>query len=88
MNLSAFNQITAIWGVPDIDLYASRINAKVKVFCAWKPDPEAQSIDAFTSCWKSPFVYAFPPFCLLGKVLKKVASEQVTGIVVFPYWPT
>jgi len=33
---------------PDcIDLFASTLNAKLEVYCAWKPDPEAKFIDAF-----------------------------------------
>ena len=32
--------------------------------------------------------YAFPPFCLIGRVLKKVQLDQATLIVVTPEWQT
>ena len=83
-----FRQITVKLGSPNIDLFASRTNTKIKNFCAWKPDPEAVCIDAFTINWHPYFVYAFPPFCLIGRVLQKIATEVVTGVIIFPYWPT
>lgn len=43
-----FNKITNIWGRPRIDLFATRINAKADKFCAWRRDPDAFCIDAFT----------------------------------------
>ena len=33
------------------------------------------------------FFNAFPPFPLIGRVLKKIIEEQAIGIVVVPYWP-
>ena len=33
-------------------------------------------------------MYAFPPFCLMGKVLRKIEDEGAYGIIVFPLWPT
>ena len=45
---SVFNELTAKWGEPDIDMFASRLNYKVSQYVAWKPDPGAIAIDAFT----------------------------------------
>ena len=36
---------------PVIDLFASRLNFKVKPFIAYQPDPEAEAINAFTISW-------------------------------------
>jgi hypothetical protein len=33
-------------------------------------------------------VYAFPPFGILGKVLKKFKDDGAEGIVIVPYWVT
>ena len=33
-------------------------------------------------------VYAFPPFSLIGRVLKKVKTEQATLLLVTPAWQT
>lgn len=73
---------------PEIDLFASRLNYKVKPFVAYQPDPEAVSINAFTIDWKQYLFYAFPPFSIIQQVLHKIQEEQSTGIIVVPKWPT
>ncbi|XP_023932633.1 uncharacterized protein LOC106159107 isoform X2 [Lingula anatina] len=45
-------------------------------------------VDPFTVSWAHKFVYAFPPFCMIGKVLQKMKVEGVTDIIIFPLWPT
>ena len=35
------------------DLFASRLNHKVSSYSAWKPDPRARFIDAFSVYWSS-----------------------------------
>lgn len=72
---------------PVIDLFASRLNYKVKPFIAYQPDPEAQAVNAFTISWKSYFFYAFPPFSIIPLVLQKIREEESTGLVVVPKWP-
>jgi len=32
--------------------------------------------------------YAFPPFCIIQKVLCKICEDKATGLIVVPYWPT
>ncbi|XP_071580154.1 uncharacterized protein [Temnothorax nylanderi] len=44
----AFNHLVARLGKPEIDLFASRINAKCKDYCSWRRDPCALAVDAFT----------------------------------------
>lgn len=85
---SSFLEITEKFGEPEIDLFASRTNAKCRVYVSWKPDPDALSVDAFTISWKKYYFYCFPPFAIIQKCLQKIVSEQSTGIFVFPYWPT
>ena len=88
LSSAAFARISKTLGTPNIDLFASRLNAKCSRFCAWKPDPDAEYIDAFTRSWKDIFFYAFPPFPIILKVLQKIDSDQATGILVVPNWPT
>uniref|UniRef100_T1J6I4 Fucolectin tachylectin-4 pentraxin-1 domain-containing protein n=1 Tax=Strigamia maritima TaxID=126957 RepID=T1J6I4_STRMM len=61
LHCSVFNKLTEKFGKPSIDLFASRLNFKLKIFYSWAPDPEASKIDAFAHFW-SDFSYAFPPF--------------------------
>ena len=68
LNSELFQSITKMWGMPHIDLFASRLNYQLKPYISWKPDPEAMEVDAFTIAWAGKVVYAFPPFSILGKV--------------------
>lgn len=88
LNSQAFHKIVNTFGKPDIDLFASRINAKCPRYVSWKPDPSAYNIDAFTVNWSNYFFYAFPPFALILKVLQKIINDGAIGIVVVPYWMT
>ena len=74
---------------PSIDLFASRLNKQFPIFCSWKPDPDAWKIDAFSFPWIQNGLYAFPPFCLVGKVLAKVIQDKSQNLVlVTPWWPS
>ena len=86
---SVFDDICKIYGIPDIDLFASRLNKKLENFCSWRPDPEAKLVDAFMQNWgKFGFVYIFPPFGIMSGVLQKFVFDKAEGIVIAPCWPT
>ena len=58
-----FDYICKTFGEPSIDLFASRLNYKVKRYCAWEPDPRAVYIDSFMYNWETAkLVYAFQHF--------------------------
>ncbi|CAK1595512.1 unnamed protein product [Parnassius mnemosyne] len=84
----AYNIITKELGMPEIDLFASRQNAKCSKYISWKQDPEALNIDAFTINWGNLYFYAFPPFSLILKCLQKIKNDKAIGIVVIPWWPS
>lgn len=89
LNKRWFRTICQHFQTPSIDLFASRINHQLKTYCAWQPDPGAIAIDAFTLNWSDfNLVYAFPPFSIIGRVLQKIAFDQVRAIVIVPEWPT
>ena len=83
-----FDTLASMWGKPDIDLFASRINNKVPVYVSWKPDPSAVHINAFTMSWSSKLNYIFPPFSLIGRILQKVSDDQAECLLIVPMWPT
>ena len=83
-----FSQIYDKLGIPEIDLFASRLNSQLSVYCSWKPDPGAKAIDAMTIDWTPLFFYAFPPFNMIGKILRKIEEDKAEGILIFPAWPT
>ena len=82
---SAFTQLGV---VPTIDLFASRLNAQITRYVAFRPDPAAVAVDAFSVSWKDETFYAFPPFSILARVLQKVQQDQAAGVLVVPDWPT
>lgn len=57
----AFEQIIDSFGSPEVDIFASALNAKCKKFFSWLPEPQALQVDAFKVSWSNIFFYAFPP---------------------------
>lgn len=84
----AYKIIKRHFGCPDIDLFASRDNTKCDSFVSWKQEPDAYAVDAFTLNWQTKYFYAFPPFSLILKCLRKVIEDEAEGILVFPHWPS
>lgn len=92
-----FNRICQRLGVPSVDLFATRLNAKCEKFVSWQPDPEAWKFDAFSFHWGQGLLYyAFPPFSLIARVLQKLENDQrqekrgpkAQLILVTPNWPS
>jgi hypothetical protein len=88
LDRTVFLQLTQRLGYPQVDLFASRINRQIPRFVSWRPDPEAWKTDAFSINWSQILGYAFPPFNLILKVLKKVQSEGTDLLLITPQWPT
>lgn len=84
----AYLEIVTKFGTPNIDLFASRINNKCPRFVSWHRDPNAYAVNAFTISWSNFNFYAFPPFTMILKSLRKIISDNAKGIMVVPYWPT
>lgn len=83
-----FEEICKIWGVPDIDLFASRNNYKLSKYVSWLPEPEAWKVDAFSFRWSNSFFYVFPPFSMVGRVIRKLHLEKTSAVLVTPAWTT
>lgn len=88
LSKSVYQNIVSSFGRPEIDLFASRTNTKCELFASWKQDPDAMAVDAFTLDWSKYYFYAFPPFTLMLKCLRKIIDDKANGILVFPYWPS
>ena len=86
---SVFEALNYLMGPLSIDLFASRINYQLPVYCSWKPDPGARTVDAFSISWARETPYLFPPFCLIGRALSKISREAVdSACLVAPAWPS
>lgn len=84
----AYEVITENFGKLEIDLFASRINTKCAVYCSWKRDPGAFAFDAFIISWSDWMFYAFSPFSIITRVIKKIKDDKAEGVLVVPHWPT
>lgn len=85
---SGFRTILRRFGPFEIDLFASALNAKCDTYISWLPDPGSFAVDAFTLSWEGSFFYAFPPFILVTRVLRKIIDDRAEGVVVVPWWPS
>ena len=88
ISVQVFKKIVSLFGQPDIDLFASRLNAQVETYVSWKPHPLAKYVDAFSIDWSQFFFYAFPPFCLISRCVQKIIQDQASGILIIPLWTT
>lgn len=73
---------------PNIDLFASRLNYQFPNYVSYRIDPGAMALDAFSLNWTYYELYAFPPFSLISRVIRKIREERASGVLVAPYWPT
>jgi hypothetical protein len=48
LDTEVFQGIARKFGNPDIDLFASRLNKQCPRYASWRPDPEAEFVDAFS----------------------------------------
>ena len=89
LNDRIFNKIVKIFGQPDVDLFATRLNAKTEKYISWRPDPGAIAVDAFSIQWNDfNLFYAFPPFSVVTRTIEKALEEKARGLLVVPHWPS
>lgn len=83
LDQSYFDRIASFFGPFEIDLFASSINTKCPCFVCWLPDPLSWiAVDAFSLDWSKFFFYAFPPFILILKVIRKIITDRAEEVVV------
>ena len=84
LNPKMFSQIVKIRGIPQIDLFASRLNHQLKKYMSWHSHPCSCAVDSLQRSWRNLYGYVFPPFCLIGKVLAKVKKDQSLLLILTP----
>ena len=75
LNESVFRALSKEYGLPEVDLFATRLNRKIDVYFSPVPDSLAIGADALVHDWSNKHSYAFPPFALIPKVLEKVRKS-------------
>ena len=87
LDRDVFQQLESREGPFSIDLFASRTNAQLPLYCSWRADPGALAVDAFSISWKDHNPYLFPPFVLIPRCLSKLEAEKTTAWIIAPVWP-
>ena len=82
LHKGVFDQLQKVWGPYNVDLFAAQHNRQLPRYFSFKPDPEAEAVDALAQCWSDLKTYAFPPFALIGRYLRKLEREQVKELVL------
>ena len=85
---SVFLQLIDKFGLPDVDVFATRLNRQLDRFVSWRSDPDAEAINAFSVDWNGKYIYAFPPFRCESQVLQKARQDRADVLLVAPFWIT
>lgn len=88
INNRLFQDIIRKFGVPSVDLFASRHNTKCYKYVSCFSDSYCWKVDAFSFSWTDEFFYIFPTFRLVGRCWRKMVVEKTRGILVAPDWPS
>ena len=86
LHVELFRKINLQWSPLEVDLFASCLSNQLPRFFSWRPDPLVEATDAFTQHWGPLKGYMNPPWCLVGRVLSQVRSQQAQVILVAPVW--
>ncbi len=81
------NLLFDLWGLPIVDLFATRLNTKVEAFYARLPDPLALPGNPLQVDWSQGLLYMYAPQPLLSLALHKVIREEAQVIAIIPWWP-
>ncbi|XP_041972217.1 carboxypeptidase B-like [Aricia agestis] len=75
------------WGVPDIDLFASKETAVVRSYATLdSTDGCATFCDAFSLQWDYQMAWVFPPPNLIPRVLAHLNKARGTYVLIAPHW--
>ena len=73
------------WPIPEVDMFASRHNAKCSRFFGKNCEVGAEGMEALTAIWPARvWLYMFPPFQLLQETVIRIMSEGTRVMLVTP----
>ena len=85
LNKSQFNLLVRRWGPFERDLFTSHWNHQLPNYITWKD--QHHTMNAFHHQWINGD-YLFPPFSLIGRVLRKIRQDKCKVVLVAPKWET
>ncbi|XP_045202243.2 uncharacterized protein LOC123555716 [Mercenaria mercenaria] len=87
LNKTVVKSLFQMWSEPTIDLFATAENRQCPVFCSWINHPKALAQDALSISWENMIAYAYPPICLIPKVLAHMMRYNCEIFLIAPMWP-
>ncbi|XP_049331019.1 uncharacterized protein LOC125799099 [Astyanax mexicanus] len=81
------NMVWKRYGLPAVDLFASRENAQCHQFFSLKDRDAPLGVDALAHEWPRALLYAFPPLALISPTLIRVREAGLSVILIAPNWP-
>ena len=87
INPKIFQKLQQSLGPLEIDQFASRLTKQLPRYYSWRPDPEAESTDAFLQNWTPMRGFANPPWCLIPRCLSQIKQQQARVLLITPLWP-
>ena len=85
LDMNIFQDIVCRFGKPDIDLFTSRLNHKLKKYISFRSDPNAMAVNAFSISWTKHYVYIF---CTFQHPQYMIVEDKAEALVVAPFWTT
>ena len=87
LDVSVFQEIVTHMEQPTLDLFASRPYHQLPQCIAQKPHPSGIATNTFLHSWDRKYSFAFSPFSLISRVLRKILQEKIDHlIIVTPTW--
>ena len=84
-----FACLNSLWGLLEMDLFATQLPNQLPRFVSWRPDLEAEASDAFSKDWSQIRGYAFPPFSLVVQCLSQLREQNTQRLcLITPVWET
>ena len=80
LNPIMFQRIVAVYGMPQIDLFATRANTQLRKFVSWIP---SECCNRRVQC---PVSYVFPPFSLIMRCVQRIKNQKGKILLVIPAW--
>ena len=92
----ALSYLTKMGGVKSLEMiklskeiWDYLLSRGITITTAWRPDPFSQGTDAIHQDWFQDYLYAFPLFCILSRILRKVRQKRTPSmLLITPTWPT
>ena len=82
-----FRGVCQYFSTPHIALFATRLYAQLSAYVSWEPGPSAMHINAFPWDWGGESLYAFPPFGMIPRALRKLLGDGGPALMILPLWP-